>query len=124
MPYSLDLALPCLPVSLNRALRGNRAQYFRRNRRWDVLILSMCQRKLPPKPLEKARITLVRHSWRTLDYDGLVGSMKPVVDALVTAGVLVDDRWSVTGPWIVDQAFRPKKEGDLLTIRVEEICLT
>lgn len=76
--------------------------------------------KLPTAPLQKARIVIVRHSFRMLDYDGLVGSMKPVVDALVTAGVLIDDNWGVTGPWIVKQTFRPKKDGPLLEISVIE----
>lgn len=74
--------------------------------------------KLPPRPLEKAQITLVRYSHRMLDFDGLVGSMKPVVDGLVTAGVLKDDSFGVTGPWAVNQRFRPKNEGPLLEVLV------
>jgi hypothetical protein len=56
-----------------------------------------------------------------LDYDGLVGSLKPVVDALVSAGIVLDDRWSVLGAWRVDQRFRPKKQGPLLEIQIEEL---
>lgn len=119
--YRLDLTLHSLPDSLNKGLRGHRMKYFAKNKRWDFLILGMVRGRLPAKPLEKARITIVRHFWRTLDYDGLVGSMKPVVDALVSAGVIVDDNWKVTGPWIIDQQFRTKKEGPLLTVSVEEI---
>lgn len=120
MPYKLDLTLHSLPDSLNKALRGNRMKYFRKNRRWDLLIFGMVRNRLPEKPLQKARISIVRHAARTLDYDGLVGSMKPVVDALVSSGVLADDNWFVTGPWIIDQVQRPKSEGPLLNIRVEE----
>lgn len=56
-----------------------------------------------------------------LDYDGLVGSMKPVVDALVTCGILKDDSYKVTGPWDVTQSFRPKKSGELLEVFVTEV---
>lgn len=96
-------------------------KYFSKNKRWDLLIFGMSRHQLPPEPLKKARITIVRHFWRTLDYDGLVGSMKPIVDALVSAGVLVDDSWNVTGQWDVDQLFRSKKEGPLLTVCIEEV---
>lgn len=51
-----------------------------------------------------------------LDFDGLVGSLKPVVDALVTAGVIEDDSWKHVGAWIVDQQFRPERQGPLLEI--------
>lgn len=55
-----------------------------------------------------------------LDFDGLVGSMKPVVDALKRCGVLADDSWAVTGAWNVTQKYRPKSEGVLLEILVAE----
>lgn len=87
---------------------------------WDRLIYAMVHDQLPTVPLSKAHIRLVRHSYRTLDYDGLVGSMKPVVDALVSAGVMQDDTWAITGPWEVDQVFRPKSDGSLLQILVTE----
>lgn len=75
----------------------------------------------PEKPLRRAKITLIRHSWRMLDYDGLIGSMKPVVDAFVTAGILADDSWKVLGRWNVDQRFRPKSEGDRLDVLIQEM---
>lgn len=96
-------------------------KYFQKNKKWDFLIAGMCRGKLPKKPLEKAKIRIVRHFWRFLDYDGLVGSMKPIVDALVDCGVLVDDSWKVLGQWDVSQEFRPKKDGPLLKIEVIEV---
>jgi hypothetical protein len=44
-----------------------------------------------------------------LDFDGVVGSCKPVVDALVYAGVLKDDSWNVVGAWKVDQVSGPRR---------------
>jgi hypothetical protein len=118
--YQISLTLHSLPDSLNKALRGHRAKYFSKNKKWDFLIAGICRGKLPPKPLEKARIRIVRHFWRTLDYDGLVGSMKPIVDALVSAGVIADDNWDVTGQWDVTQVFRKKNLGPLLTVEITE----
>ncbi len=89
---------------------------------WDLhLAFHVKMKGLPKKPLQKANITIVRHFWRTLDFDGLVGSMKPVVDALVTCGVLSDDTWAVTGAWNVSQKFRPKSQGPLLEILIQEM---
>lgn len=119
--YKLAITLHSLPDSLNKGLRTHRFKYQQKNKKWDLLIFGMVRHRLPPQPLTKARVTIVRHFWRSLDYDGLVGSMKPVVDALVEAGVLVDDNYGVTGPWIVTQEFRSKKEGPLLTVCVEEV---
>lgn len=77
--------------------------------------------KTPTAPLQKASITIVRHSHRMLDFDGLVGSLKPVVDALVSAGVLSDDSWGVVGRWNVDQKFRSKSSGPMLEIFVKQL---
>ena len=121
--YKLEITLHALPDSLNKGLRGNRMKYFSKNKKWDFLILGMVRNQLPPKPLTKARISIVRHFWRQLDYDGLVGSMKPIVDALVDAGVLADDSYKVTGPWLVTQEHRPKSAGPLLEICVEEVAV-
>lgn len=121
--YILELSIPWVPKSLNASIdRG-----WHRNRKdgkaWDAFIWSETRGKLPEKPLELASISITRHSHRMLDYDGLVGSMKPVVDALVSAGVLKDDSWSVLGRWNVDQSFRRKKEAQLLVISVKEIVV-
>jgi len=121
MGYKLFLLLNQLPKPLNRKLRSNRWALARENKAYDQLIACQCSSRIPNKPLQKANITLIRHSHRTLDYDGLVGSMKPVVDALVTCGVLSDDSWNVTGKWNVDQRFRPKSQGQLLEILIQEM---
>lgn len=117
--YTLRLTLHSLPDSLNKGLRTNRFRYQVKNKRWDFLVAGMVRNQLPDVPLTKAKIKIIRHFWRTLDYDGLVGSMKPVVDALVSARVLKDDSWNVTGAWEVDQVFRSKKDGPLLEIEIQ-----
>lgn len=119
--YTLDLTIEKLPTSLNKSLRANRFKRMRENHSFDALIKFECLDKMPKQPLLKAHLTITRHSYRSLDFDGLVGSLKPVVDALVSCGVLKDDSWNVVGPWNVHQVFRPKKLGSVLRIIVQEI---
>lgn len=122
--YSLYLRIHDASLkTLNVALRSNRFALHKQNKQWDRLIYVLLkkQNKIPLHPLQKAEIRFVRHSHRMLDFDGLVGSLKPVADSLVSAGVILDDRWSVLGKWDVDQVFRPKKEGNLLEIYVSEV---
>lgn len=118
--YELTLSLDQLPKSLNVKFTSNRWGRSKENKHFDQIIAMLSFKNMPKSPLEFAHISITRHFWRTLDYDGLVGSMKPVVDALVTCGVLKDDSWKVTGPWQVNQVFRPKKLGPLLEIRITE----
>lgn len=119
--YRLFIQLDQLPKSTNVKLRTHWRGQRRESKTWDMIIALECSRRLPVSPLSKANITLIRHSWRMLDYDGLVGSLKPVVDALVSCGVLEDDSWTVLGRWNVDQKFRPKKDGPLLEILVQSL---
>lgn len=119
--YRLTLSLPGVPKSLNRALRTHHRGRSRDNAAWDNEIAAECHGKKPPQPLPRAKISITRHAHRMLDFDGLVGSLKPVVDALVTAGVLADDSWKVTGGWHVDQKYRPERMGPLLEILVYEL---
>jgi len=118
--YTLRLLIPMLPDALNKTLRAGRWGNHAQNKKWDAYVASATYGQRPKNPLETASISLTRHSYRTLDYDGLVGSMKPVVDALVSAGILKDDSWKVLGAWNVTQTFRPKKDGVMLEIFVTE----
>lgn len=118
--YKLDVTFQALPKSLNKSFRAHWGNRHASNNAWDNLVYSQVHDKLPPQPLPKARIRIVRHFWRTLDYDGLVGSMKPMVDGLVTAGVIESDSWKVLGVWDVTQVFRPKKDGPLLEVSIIE----
>lgn len=120
--YKLRIELNVLPKSLNKKLRwGAKWSNVSENKAFDRMIYLSARGNLPKEPLKKAKLSIVRHFYRTLDFDGLVGSMKPVVDALVSAGVLADDNWNTVGAWDIDQQFRPKKEGPLLTISVVEL---
>lgn len=116
--YKLQVEIDHVPQSLNVVLAKHYWQRKKARDFWDAEIKRVVGSQLPDKPLEYARILLVRHSNRMLDYDGLVGSFKYVVDALVDCGVLSDDSWQVTGKWDVQQKYMAQKEGKKITIRV------
>jgi len=119
--YTLHLQIPWVPTSLNKGLRSHWGKRHKENIAWANYISAESVRKKPAAPLQKAKLTIVRHSHRSLDFDGLVGSLKPVVDALIFSGIIADDSWSVVGAWTVEQYFRKKVDGPLLDIIVEEI---
>ena len=46
--------------------------------------------------------------------------MKPVIDGLIHSEIIIDDSYKITGPWLVSQSFRPKKEGPLTRIEIHD----
>ncbi len=75
---------------------------------------------VPPHPMKKAKITLTRCSSREPDFDGLVSGFKHVLDGLVEAGVLQNDKPSVIGqPTYLWEHAGPR--AGKIKIRVEEL---
>ena len=121
-PYFIEIVIPGVPKSHNRALRSHFHARKNENHYWYELVKTMVGKKLPETPLKKARIKIVRHYYRFLDWDGCVASMKPLVDGLVRARVLKDDTYAVTGPWDVTQQFLGKKEGGHVYMLIWNDC--
>lgn len=64
------------------------------------------------RPLERAKLTLTRCSSSEPDFDGLVSSFKHVIDGLVDAGVIRNDKGSTIGqPEYRWEKAKPKKGG-------------
>jgi hypothetical protein len=117
--FRLEIFVPHLPPTVNVFMRMN---FMERKRRFDdiySLVYFASYKKKPKQPLKKCTITLIRFGTKYLDYDGLVGSFKPVVDGLIKSEVLFDDSYPITGPWNVDQRIVSKKEVGI-SIIVEE----
>lgn len=70
---------------------------MRERQRWQTLVRLEVFKAYRGLPLKKAKVTLTRYSSGTPDFDGLVGSFKHVLDALVGAGLLIDDNPKVIG---------------------------
>lgn len=87
--------------SLN-AHRQNDARgwaYRKQRDQWTVIMKNAARRADITRPEEKRRVTITRlYSGRQQerDHDNLVGGMKPLVDALERAGIVVSDakRWA------------------------------
>lgn len=86
------LEIPRVPSSPNY-LRGKHWRVrWRETKLWNEevgLAILQARHQDPPYPL--AQVTIDRRSRGELDPDNLVGSVKPVIDALRHAAILVND---------------------------------
>jgi Holliday junction resolvase RusA-like endonuclease len=91
-PYRLSIFLDFLPdIQLNNS-HGHWATKYQKIRKTKATVGFSVFEHRPPKPLETARLTLVRHSTREPDFDNMVASFKPVIDALTEYQIIVNDR--------------------------------
>lgn len=86
-----------LPKMPNAVLRQHYFIIKKEADKWHALVLKEVAKQRPNRPYPKAKLTLTRYSTNEPDYDGLVGSFKWVVDALVKSGIIIDDKYSVIG---------------------------
>lgn len=93
--YLLEFELPGLPKTTNSGGRSHWTVKAREAKKWKNLVAVLASK--PPTPLTKAKLTLTRCSAVEPDFDGLVSSFKHVVDGLVDARVIVNDKQSVIG---------------------------
>lgn len=120
---TLDLTIPGLPPT-NSSDKLNRWVWRKLKKDWEALVitavLEACGRW--PATLDQARVTITRCSTREPDYDGLVQGAKFLLDGLVRAGVIRDDKPSVIGQPVF--AWEPAAPGKgCVRIRVEAIDL-
>lgn len=100
------------PPSANRTLRQHHFSIKKTADTWKSTTLGLVGiTKRPPRPLENASINVTRYASRMMDFDGLVSSLKWIVDGLVLGGVIIDDSWDVTGPWSIDQRKSSRKDA-------------
>lgn len=126
-PYEITIIISKnLPKSSNSFLGRNPWASRGNAKSWKRIIRNAVALFVPEKPLEKASIQVVRYSSLFQDFDGLVSSLKPIIDGLTPekrgsnkGSVLKDDSWSVTGPWVVDQ-IKCKRAESRLVITVRE----
>src|ERR1043165_1047449 len=87
-----------LPKMTNAIGRAHWTVKHREAKKWKRLVAIECARLgISNLGLGAASLTLTRHSIKEPDMDGLVSGFKHVVDGLVAAQVIVDDRPSVIG---------------------------
>src|SRR6185437_3610824 len=96
-PYTLAFELLGLPKVPNELLGAHWRVRAGHAKRWERAVWAKCWHLKPNTPLIKASLVLTRCSARSPDFDNLALSFKPVVDALVKCGVIVDDTPAVIG---------------------------
>ena len=120
MTYKLELTIHELPTRYNQGMGAHWTQRHTESKKWVSLIgREIFVHTKPKEPLKSAMLTLTRHSSVAPDYDGLVQSFKPVVDALKKLGIISDDSMKVIGKPTYGWEKAKPKEG-FITITVEE----
>lgn len=107
-----------LPQTINSIGRKHWAVKTKESKRWKVLVYTQCViKRIAGLSLEKCRLELIRHSSKEPDFDGLVSSFKHIIDGLVYAKVMIDDKPSVIGSPEFKWVKVPHRHGKI-TIRV------
>lgn len=113
--FYLSFELPGLPKQTN----SNKGSWFlkaREAKKWKRAVKDILL-SVPKTPLKKAKLTLVRLSAKEPDFDGLVSGFKHVIDGLVEAGVLENDKSSNIGqPTYLWQYTSPKSGRIKITV--------
>lgn len=118
MKYSIELELAIESTDSNKILGRNwRAKHGIFERVKDEIFFKT-RNKTPVKPLENFKITVLRFSTKTLDYDNLIASLKPYIDGIKNAGIIKDDSWKYIRNIPVGQEISQDKK---LLIKVSEL---
>lgn len=116
----IKLEIKDLPLRPNELLRKHWSYVTKEKNKWHALVKLFLGHQTPKAPFKQAKLVLTRHSMRAPDYDGLVGSFKYVVDGLVKAGVIADDKTAVIGDskyqWI-----KAKKIDQRIEVIIESV---
>jgi hypothetical protein len=117
--YSVEFRIPGLPSTTNSQGRAHWALKAKEARQWKALVIFAVGRRIPARPLKRAKLTLTRVSSGTIDADGMVSSFKHVIDGLIAAGVIENDRMSNIGFPEYRHEKGKAKEGFII-VRVDE----
>jgi hypothetical protein len=121
MTYRLELEIPGLPKTTNSLRGGGHWARYTHDQKWKEIVAAKVIGKKPTSPLTKYRLSLTRFSSVEPDFDGVVSSFKVIVDALREAGVIANDKISMTGQWNCSWEKCKPKQGKMRVI-VEESC--
>lgn len=98
MKLLAEFTISGLPNTINAIGRKHWTIKHRVSKIWHRLVVDQCVlHKISNLWLTKADLEFTRHSTTEPDYDGLVSSFKHVIDGLVLAHVIDDDKPSVIG---------------------------
>ena len=87
----IHITISTPPPTLNRLLRMHYRERGRLKQRIQREVWAQVQQQGFKHAIHRALITGRRYGPKTLDEDNLIGSLKPVIDALGWCQVIVDD---------------------------------
>lgn len=121
MSYLLEFEIQKLPKMPNELLGARWSVRAGHAKVWQREVWAKVWPLRPESgPLKKAKLTLVRCSSRRPDNDGLSGSFKAVIDALVKNQIIIDDTDEVIGwPTYLHETTSPRKGG--IRVKVEGV---
>lgn len=108
-----------LPKNTNGS-HGHWTRSHGERKKWRKASYSAAIDHKPKKPLDKCILTCTRHSSSEPDFDNLAISFKSIIDGLVDAGIMEDDKSSC----VVRREYKWEKAKagkGFVTIKVEEI---
>lgn len=119
--YSLEIEIDIAPTDSNRILGRNHFAKHTIFKKVKSQVNEQSLGKRPLSPLKSFRISATRFSPKFMDFDNLVSSLKPVIDGLVLAKVLTDDKWEFLNGsnYHLDQV---KSKDKKIIIKVEEVA--
>ena len=118
--YKFEFTLQGLPPTTNSMGRKHWAVKARAARDWKGLVSLAVVGHRPKTPLQKAKLTLIRYSSSEIDPDGLVSSFKHILDGLVFAKIILNDKISNIG--MPEYIWHKCKRGQgKITIKIEEL---
>ena len=95
MGYQLTFEVSTMPLTLNQVMGKHwRSRYHNFEKIKDEIGASI-KNSLPDSPITNASVYIWRYSSGKLDRDNAYFTAKPILDALVREGVIIDDGPSI-----------------------------
>jgi hypothetical protein len=119
MGYSTTFTIYTMPLTLNQVM----SRHWRvRHTNFSKIHAEVARQVTPPPvPVKKIAVEIDRYSSGSLDRDNAYFTFKPILDALVSIGVLEDDGWDNVGQPHIHQIKTKRTETRKLVVRVEEL---
>lgn len=108
----IEITIHDLPKIITNGSKGSWKAAWAEARKWHRLVQEalILTQQVPEKPFKTAKLTLTRFSSNQPDFDNLAASFKHVVDGLVKAQVLENDKIDNIG--YPDVAWTKCKRGE------------
>jgi Holliday junction resolvase RusA-like endonuclease len=115
--YEIEFTVDVLPKSQTNNYGSHWAR-IKAIKEWRERVWVATHGRRPEEPLKKATVHFIRRSSAPPDYTNLVASFKPVEDALVKCGIILDDNPKVIGyPTYAWEYAAPKKGGIIVRVK-------